>query len=610
MPVDEIQELRSLGALEMDQVLMSCDNDISTMVHPEYEANVSNWYKWRLVKKSGDDFIEAYLEKFSKRESDVDFTARKNITYVPAFAKAGVTDIKNSIFQRIPDVTREGGLESYQNSVEGKKGGVDLIGSDMNSYVGRVILPELLAMQKIGVFVDMPELRGSTLMDAAGVRPYLYSYVAEDILNWSIDTKAEGAEFKSLLLRDHMFEDCCDGCSLPTRHVERYRLMWVQEGKTLVQFFDEESKPVDRFGNPGIDIIILDLPSIPFVQFEISESLYADVANYQIALMNMASSDVAYSLKSNYPFYVEQYDPRVDNVWARKATPQNTTQDDGVTIVRPGSTEQAAVGENKEIIVGVASGRRVPKGLDYPEFKHPSSEPLMASMKKQEEIKKDIRLLINLAVTNIQPKMASAESKGYDERSLEAGLSYIGIELEHGERQIAKYWTWYQDRKGNVPTVIYPKKYHIKTDKDKREEASKLLETAEVVPSLTYKKEALKKAVELNIGSDVSNEVLERINKEIDAAEVLFSDPDTLSKDIEQGLISLDSASKAKTYPDDEVEKAKEDHAERIKRIAESQAQARGTPDLGGIANASKSEKQDQDMKSTVPQDPSRGEGK
>src|SRR3990172_9994848 len=104
--------------------------------------------------------------------------------------------------------------------------------------------------------------------------------------------------------------------------------------------------------------------------------------------------------------------------------------------------------------------------------------------------------------------MASAESKGYDERSLEAGLSYIGLELEHGERNIAKYWTWYEDHNASLPTVIYPKKYHIKTDRDKREEAEKLLETAEVVPSITYKKEALKKAVELNIGSDISNETL------------------------------------------------------------------------------------------------------
>jgi len=610
MQIQEIEDLRVLGALNVNQVLMSCENNLDNLKHPEYSNRIADWFKWRLVKKSGDEFIEEYLQKFSKRETDTDFVARKSITYVPAFAKAGLNDIKNSIFQRITDVTRLGGVETYQNAILGQNGGVDLIGSTMNSYIGRTILPELLAMGKIGVFVDMPELRGSSMFDQASARPYLYAYAAEDILNWAIDTNADGTEFKALLLRDHNFVDCCESCNLPTKYEERFRLMWVQDGKTFVQFFDEDSRPIDRFGESGIDVVILDLPSIPFSLFEITESLLSDVANYQIALMNMASSDIDYSLKSNFPFYVEQYDPRVENVWTRKATSSDTTQSDGVTVVKPGSSDQASVGENKEITVGVASGRRVPKGLEYPEFRHPSSEPLTASMKKQEELKKDIRLLINLAVTNLQPKMASADSKGFDERSLESGLSYIGLELENGERAIAKFWTWYQDRAGKLPTIVYPKKYYIKSDRDKRDEAEKLLDTAEVVPSITYKKEALKKAVELNIGTDVSNETLDKINGEIDGADVVFSDADTLSKDLEQGLLSVESASKAKTYPDGEVEKAKIDHAERIKRIAESQSQARGTTDLGGIANASRSEKQDQDMKNTVPQDDTRGEGK
>lgn len=600
MLVDEIQELRALGALDVFSTLSGSKNNIGSLTHPEYNANLSNWVKWRLVKKSGQDFIEEYLERFSSRESDADFNARKNVSYVPAFAKAGLNDIKNAIFQRISDVTREGGVDTYQEAILGHSGGVDLKGSTMNSYVGRVVLPELLAIGKIGIFVDMPEIRGASITDKGSSRPYLYSYVAEDILNWSVDFKAEGAEFKSLLLRDHIYETM-EGLPLPLKYVERYRLMWVDGGVTFVQFFNDNSEPIDRFGNSGVDIIVLDLPSIPFVLFELSESLLCDVANYQIALLNLESSDIMYSLKSNFPFYVEQYDPRSENVFLRRS--------EGATIVKSGTADQSEIGENREIKVGVAAGRRIPKGLEYPEFRHPSSEPLKASMEKQEKLKRDIRMLINLAVSNITPKMASAESKDYDERTLEAGLSYIGLELEHGERNIAKFWTWYENKSSNIATVIYPKKYKIKTDSDKRAEAEKILETAEIVPSVTYKKEALKKAVALNIGTEVSNEVLEKIYREIDEADVLFSDPETLSKDIEQGLINIEAASKAKAYPEGSVEKARQDHADRLKRIAESQGQARGVSDLGGMMNASRAEKQDMDMKGTVPQDATRGEG-
>jgi len=593
MPVAEIQELITLAEQDLSHL---SDSDVTKLRHPEYDNNISNWFKWRLTYESGEEFLSQYLIKFSKRESDSDFTARKNVSYVPAFGKAGVNDIKNSIFQRISDVTREGGPSSYLQAINGLDGGVDLSGSTMNSYVGRIILPELLSMKKVGIFVDMPPLGGPTILDKGSNRPYIYAYLAEDILNWTI----KNSEVTSLLLRDHIFQE---SFGLPVKVVERYRLMWRRDNVVFGQFFDGDGK---RIG--GLEI--LNLPSIPFVLFELSESLLKDVANYQIALLNLASSDISYSLKSNFPFYVEQYDPRVDNVWARAPRPSDTTQSDGVTIVKPATATEAAVGENKEIAVGVASGRRVPKGLDYPEFRHPSSEPLRASMDLQDSLKKDIRLLINLAVTNLTPKMASAESKGFDERSLEAGLSYIGLELEHGERNIAKFWTWYENRNGTVSTVRYPEKYQIRIEHDKREEVKELLSTAETVPSITYKKEALKRVVMLNVGAEISNETLNKIQNEIDKADTIFSNPDTLAKDIEQGLISLESASNAKTYPKGEVEKAKADHAERIKRIAESQAQARGTPDLGGLANTSRSEKQDSDMKGTVPEDDTRGEGK
>ena len=53
--------------------------------HPEYLNSESDWVKWRLTYESGDDFITEYLKKFSSRESDTEFTDRKNITYVPAF---------------------------------------------------------------------------------------------------------------------------------------------------------------------------------------------------------------------------------------------------------------------------------------------------------------------------------------------------------------------------------------------------------------------------------------------------------------------------------------------------------------------------------------------
>ena len=595
-------EAQSFGNNEIADVLAS-STKVADLRHPEYADYEDKWEKWRLTYESGNDFIDKYLEKFSSREGDADFTQRKKVTYVPAFAKAAVDEVKDSIFQRIADVTRISPSKTYSDGVRGLNGGIDLAGTTMNSFIGRVILPELLTMKKVGVFVDMPILDGVTLADQMLARPYIYYYKAEDILNWRVNTR-NMSTYQSLLLREYVYEsDPATG--LPIEVVERFRLMWVRGNNVLVQFFDTDSQPIDRFGMPGVDVVVLNLPEIPFVLFELTDSLLKDIANYQIALLNLASSDIAYALNSNFPFYVEQFDPRVDNLYSRPVGHDPS----GVSIVAGGSKDDSIAAKPYEVEVGTMTGRRVPKGLEMPKYIHPSSDPLAASMKKQEELKKDILMLVKLAVSSLAPKVASAESKGMDERSLEAGLSAIGLELEHGERNIARFWQMYENPRYSSPTIKYPERYSLQTDRDTREEAKELAESVKNIPSLTYKREAMKIATTKRLGTRIAAEVLSKIHGEIDTAEVIFNSPEELSRDVELTLIDPETASLAKGYPKGTVEKARMAHAERVQRIAESQAKARGVTDLGGLENASRQEKMNKDD-SVVASEKTRGEAK
>jgi hypothetical protein len=157
-----------------------------------------------------------------------------------------------------------------------------------------------------------------------------------------------------------------------------------------------------------------------------------------------------------------------------------------------------------------------------------------------------------------------------------------------------------------VATVKYPQKYSLQSDKDRRDEAKDLLQTSKTISSVTYRKEVFKEVADITLGSKVSMEILAKIKKEIDGSEVIVN-PEELQRDIELGLIDLETASKAKGYPQGSVEKAAKDHAERVKRIAESQTKARGTTDLGGISNASRDEKMDKDGE-VVPKPKTRGE--
>lgn len=532
--------------------------------HPEYDEE--NWTKYALAYSAGHDFVENYVKMFSNKEDATEFINRKAYSYTPAFAKEAINEVKNAIFQRISDVTRTGGSELFRKVFEGQFGGVDLKCSSMNAFIGRDLLPELLIKAKVGVFVDMPILYGDTKTVEKGNHPYLYHYKAEDILSWDVAYDAQGFYFTSVLLRDYVnvFDE-----DLPADTEERFRLLRLVDGMVTCVFYNDEGIQCDVNGVEGEVIYTINIPKIPFVVAELNQSLMADISDYQIALVNLASSDISYALRANFPFYVEQNDFRVNNNYMKQ----------------PEDTE---TGNSKQDI-GTMNGRQYPIGAERPAFINPSSEPLEASMKKQDTLKQEIRQLVHLALTNVEPKMASAESKAQDQHGLEAGLSYIGLELETLERQIAQIWAMYEGS-GNEATIKYPKRYSLKSDEEKIAEAKTTGELIHRVPSLTFKKEIIKRVAGILLGDKVSAEVFDKIIKEIEEAKVLDADPETIIKDVEAGLVDAKTASETRGYPKGCAELAKKEHAERLAEIAASQSkiQNRGVKDMQNKEDAKK----------------------
>lgn len=542
---------------------------IGSIRHPFWRNKIADWTKWRLVYDGGPDFVEAYLEHYTTREEKKDFERRKRVSPTPNFAKAAVNDIKNAIFQRLVDVTRIGGHDTYMNAVQGEDFGVDLHGSSMNSFIGRELLPELLTMARVGVFVDMPPINGTTLKDAIGKRPYLYFYRAEDILSWSF-RPGRPDEFDNLLVRDYVeLRHAVTG--LPSGSYERFRFMFIdpEDEKVHVRFFKTIPNPepegqvseiqIDEFGNPTAEDIILDFGIIPFVMMELSDSLLADTANHQIALLNMESSDVMYALLSNFPFYTEQQD---DRDFSHFKAPAGQGGDDGTAAT-------AGAPREKEIQVGATHGRAYGQNMERPKFIHPSPEPLKASMEKQEKLKQDIRQLVNIALTNIKPRMASAESKAMDQHGLEAGLSYIGLVLEHSERKIAKYWAMYLSAEPG--SINYPERYSLKSSAERRKDTEQLAELRSKVPSPQFQKLITCQMAQILIGHEVPNSIMDAIRKEIKAAKSFSGEPDTVFEAVERGILDLESAAVLLGYPPEVAKAAAKDHTDRLARIAIAQ---------------------------------------
>ena len=528
--------------------------NITDLLHPEYRQMIQSWDKFRLTYTGGKDFKNKYLRRFSRRENMIDFTLRKAITYVPAFAKSAIIDIRNSIFQRASNIVRKDGTVTYMEAIEGKSGGVDRKGSSMNAFIGQQVIGELLAMGRVGVYVDMPSDVGDTVADLGNQHPYLYTYKAENILNWEYTNDT----LSKLLLRSSEYSYDED-TGLPKGTISIYLYYVRNENDISVIKYDEDGNIIEQMS--------LGLTEIPFVLLEISESLLTDVADYQIAHLNLSSSDIYYAWKSNYPFYTEQFDPRAElGENLRQQAEVNDTEAD-----------------KHEIELGSSTARRYPINVERPGFINPSPDPLKVSMEKQDKMKEEVRELINLSLAGIKAKMASAESREIENEGLEAGLANIGLVLEAAERIIAKLWAAYE---GSTiePVIRYPEHYQLKTDETRSREAKDKAEFITVVPSISYQKAIAKDIADLTIGYKVSTEELNAIFAEIDEAQVMNIDPQIILDTKEAGLVSDQTASELLGYPPDEYKKAQADHAARIARIQAAQSAddlaSRGVKDL------------------------------
>lgn len=562
--------------------------------HPNWLSNVNDWEKWRLTYRGGEEFRNKYLERFTNREDPQDFEARKRLTPVPSFAKAAINRIRNSIFQRMHDITRRGGSAGYQQAIAGLDQGVDRRGSTMNAFLGIKCLTELLVMGRVGVFVDNSVIPGETLADVGNARPYLYSYQIEDILSWTCTKPDEPSEFQAVLLRDTVM-DYDNATMLPLQNFQRMRLLWIDQDTGLVnlQFYSTDGDPTDRDGNPGGPIEI-ELTRIPFVMLDITDSLLKDICNHQIALLNLLSSDVNFALKANFPFYIEQRDLRaVGSHLKQAANPDGTATAGG----------QAA--HDNEITLGATRGRAYDIKANPPAFINPSPDPLKASMDLREEIVQEINRLVNLGVEALGSRMP-AGTQALDTGGLEAGLSYIGLILESAERKIAEFWAAYEDRvvaRRKVATIKYPDRYSLKTDKDRIDEATSLSKLMSSVPGQTIKREISKSITQALLGGKVSVETIAKVNAEIDESVYTTSDPTTILAAVEAGLCGEKTGSMALGFSPEEHIQAKKDHAERAARVAQAQASvkgsnnsmggdpaARGVPDLSVNPQASRQE--------------------
>lgn len=534
---------------------------MSEISHPVFDLDENDWRKYRSVYNGGKQFVNEWLRKFSVRESEADFCRRKDISYAPSFAKAAINEIKNVIFNRLRDVTRKTESNTYNQCIQGKLRGVDNGGATMDYFIGQYVIPELLTMRKVGVYVDMPYDVPKTLIGTSNIHPYLYLYKAEQIRSWTYADSSNPKEFQSVLLYEDQLQYDSE-CNLPIGNIARYRHVYLNDQGTVnVDFYGLDDKPINRDGVEEDITYTLDIKEIPLVIFEISDSLLKDVADYQIALLNMESADIMYAITSNFTLYVEEGDDEINKA---DDIPEYDDQTNPTEALIVAAKENSAK-------VGPTYGKIYPKGTNPPAFIHPSPEPLQAAMDKEKQIKKDIKLLVNLAINDLNDKMASEASKQIDESGKQTGLSCIAYVLENCEKKIATYWGAYESKSEDSVLVNYPKDYDLKSDTQRMKDAMDLWESIERIPSNTFKKEILKRIITVLLNDKVTSEIIKVMYKEIDDAKGLITTVDLLLQSVEAGTCDKETASILSGFAKGVAAKAETEHAAELAKIQASQ---------------------------------------
>lgn len=510
-------------------------------MHPVYDGIALR--KFRLVYSESQNFISTFLVKRYNEIAGA-WIDRQKLTYNPAFAREAVDEFARAMIQRSSEIQRVGGDLLFQQQVEGLRGGVDRKESSMDAFNAMNVVGELMAMGSVGIYVDNDAANPVTLAEETS--PYIYSYKAEDILNW----KYTNGKLTTLVLRDWFYEE---DNGLPSYRQYRYRRLDLTSEGVTVQY---ENYKGEKVSGPT-----LQLTRIPFILLSLPHSLLQETADYQITLLNIASAGAYQVWAANFPLYTEQYSP----------------MDDLAKGVRD---NKDATKPDRTLEIGTISGIRYPMNTERPSWIHPSSEPLTATMRYMDKMKEEIRQLTALAITNLAPQAASAESKAQDRLGLESGLAVIGMLLQAGENDLSTIWHEY---KGGKPTEInYPAEYSLLSEEERRAKAKELKDLQHAVPSRTFQRETAKSIATALHAHRVTEEALRKMHDEIEKSPVPTSDPLVLGSDHEAGFVSDETASIGRGYAEGEAEKAREDHALRIARIQAAQTSegSRGLKDL------------------------------
>ena len=230
-------------------------------LHPQYDRMKSVWEKCRdtsvglrAVSAKGS----TYLPRLSGQVSDSDPAYQKYKQRAQFFAAVSRTidTMAGHIFRKQPKI-------SLPTSLEGFVGDIDMNGTSLEGFITEAV-DEVLEVGRFGVLVEYPQKEDTeqpltvTQATETGLRPYLTSYRAENIINWVTGRVNNATVLVNVFLQEVYLDD--EGAKTQIRELfldEAYgQRIWRQDdGEWFV--FDEFRPKLNGAGIGQIPFFIV-----------------------------------------------------------------------------------------------------------------------------------------------------------------------------------------------------------------------------------------------------------------------------------------------------------------------------------------------------------------
>lgn len=521
--------------------------------HPTWTKTHDSMVNWRLAYEGGEAFVNKNLRRYSRRETPTEFTERKTISYNPSHTKRVVNSIRNSIAAKLNEVVRTGDpayQKIIQEDIDNKKSSID-------SFLASQVLPMLLVQKRALICVDAPPLPEKTTKAEDDGHPYAWFVSAEDLLTFHEDD--DDGILDVALIRESI-DETDDETGLTTKCRMRYRFIkYLKPGMEFGGFSGEGvliALYKDNGEEDGEPVFIKGMTRLPLIDINITTSIVEDIVRHQISLLNLASTDMQFLYRANFPVFTRQIKPNkslapkmgTKKVASAPATVSQSSEFDEDDSNNKGATQ-----------MGVSTGLQYEEGLNSPSFIAPTTENIKISLEKQRALVEEIQVLSDLSLTNLSIKALeqSGKSKSMDQIGKEAGLAYLGTVLETAERELAEVFHEFLSSAVEY-TITYPTDYSLKTQQERNEECESLDKVKKLIRNKMYQKSVEKRIAEIATRPFESAEEVKKIQDSIDLESWLDDNNEraiAIQQDVMNKIMSVPTA-QAMRGLDPEVEKA------------------------------------------------------